>query len=71
MASFPESPPIIPDGQISRVRLKPWLSSEGLPSLERLTLVRVHPAFWFASASPPELVVALRRFYQAGRHTAK
>ena len=29
------------------------------------------PPFWFASSLAPWPVVALRRFYQAGRHTAK
>ena len=73
MAYVSRSPPIIPDGQISRVRF------ETLAFFRRPSQVwrglnagpYTPPPFWFASSLAPWPVVALRRFYQAGRHTAK
>ena len=73
MAYVSRSPPIIPDGQISRVRF------ETLAFFRRPSQVwrglnagpYTPPPFWFASSLASCPVVALRRFYQAGRHTAK
>jgi hypothetical protein len=63
----------MPDGQISRVRF------ETLAFFRRPSQVwrglnagpYTPPPFWFASSLASCPVVALRRFYQAGRHTAK
>lgn len=73
MAYVSRSPPIIPDGQISRVRF------ETLAFFQRPSQVWrglnagpcTPPPFWFAFSLASRAVVALRRFYQAGRHTAK
>ena len=66
------SPPIIPDGQISRVRFETPAFFRG-PSLglERFKpLVRIHPFFpWFAPSLVSRPAQALRRFYQAGHPT--
>src|SRR6516162_5220963 len=71
--TFPEAPPIITDGQISRVRF------ETLAFFRRPS--RVWRGFKRWSVYIPAIlvclqprlltVVALRRFYQAGRHTAE
>jgi hypothetical protein len=73
MAYVSRSPPIIPDGQISRVRFetsaffrRPSQAWRGLNAGPYTP-----PPSWFAPSLASWTVVALRRFYQAGRHTAK
>src|SRR5258708_33076429 len=67
------TPPIVPDGQISRVRFE-TLAFFRRPSQVWRGLNAgpcTPPPFWFAFSLASRTVVALRRFYQAGRHTAK
>ena len=73
MAYVSRSPPIIPDGQISRVRFE-TLAFRREPSQDWRGLNAgpyTPPPLWFAPDLASRPVVALRRFYQAGRHTAK
>jgi len=73
MADDSRSPPIIPDGQVSRVRFE-TLAFFRRPSQVWRGLNAgpcTPPPFWFAFSLASRAVVALRRFYQAGRHTAK
>ena len=63
----------MPDGQVSRVRFE-TLAFFRRPSQAWRGLNAgpyTPPPFWFASSLASFPVVALRRFYQAGRHTAK
>ena len=73
MAYVSRSPPIIPDGQISRVRFETLAFFRGPSQVWRGLNAGPYtpPPFWFASSLAPWPVVALRRFCQAGRHTAK
>jgi hypothetical protein len=73
MAYVSRSPPIIPDSQISQVRF------ETLAFFRRPSQVwrglnsgpYTPPPFWFASSLASSPIVALCRFYQAGRHMAE
>src|SRR6516165_788584 len=67
------SPPIIPDGQISRVRFETLaFLPKAFPSLERFKRWSVYTPAILVCLQPHLLtIVALRRFYQAGRHTAE
>jgi hypothetical protein len=65
------SPPIIPDGQISRVRFETSTFLRGPSQMREVkTLVRIRPFFiWFAHSLVSRPALALRRFYQAGHQT--
>src|SRR5215831_13214177 len=73
MAHDSRSPPIIPDGQISRVRFETLaFLPKAFPSLERFKRCSVYTPAILVCLQPHLLtIVALRRFYQAGRHSAE
>jgi len=65
------SPPIMPDGQISRVRFETSAFFRGpFQGREVKTLVRIRPVRpWFAPSLVSRPIAASRRFYQAGHPT--
>ena len=73
MAYVSRSPPIIPDGQISRVRFETLAFFRRPSQVWRgLNAGRIRPRHsGLPPASPPGLSWRCAGFYQAGRHTAK
>ena len=74
MAYVSRSPPIIPDGQISRVRFETLAFFRGPSQVWRgLNAGSYTPPPSLVCPQPRLLtsIVALRRFYQAGRHTGE